>query len=680
MDPPPARTPISEDELRSRLADVERLLSSDPARADALATGILDAVPGHPMARLFQGIARRLAGNPAAAVEVLEALCRDVPDAPLAQLQLGLAKRVQGQNEAAARALRRAVAIRPDFGDGWFALADLLTMMADRDGADRAFAMYLKVSTRDPAIVEPATALRENRINEAEAILKGQIEQRPNDVAALCLLAEVAARQSRLDEAEGLLERCLELAPSYSAARHNYAVVLMRQSRPVEALAEADRLLASGAGSPATRSLRAAILVRLVEYDRAIEAYRDLLREYPEQPTLWASMGHALRTVGRLDECIDAYHRAIEKAPQLGEAWWNLANLKTYDITDDELAAIRAQIGKPDLDIEDRIHFHFAIGKALEDRAAYAESFDHYSEGNRLRRERIHYSADDISSHVSRSIALFDERFFAERSGFGNESPDPIFVIGLPRAGSTLVEQILASHSAIEGTMELPQVTGTVKSLLDRPALQAAQYPDVLAGLTGDQLRTLAESYLRRIASQRKRGARHFIDKMPNNFLHVGLIHLMLPNAVIIDVRRHPLACGWSLFRHLFAHGQYFSYDLGEIGRYYRDYARLMAHFDAVLPGRVHRVIYESLVDDTEACVRRLLEHCGLPFEAACLEFHRSERAVSTPSSEQVRSPIFRSGLDHWRHFEPWLEPVKRELGPLVEHWPDPPPEPAERA
>lgn len=670
MKSPPERSPIPQSELESRLARLERSLGSDPQRADAEAAELLASCPGHPMVMLFQGIARRLAGDPAAAVEVLEPLCRDLPDAPLPRLQLGLARRSLGENDAAAAAMRRAVEIRPDFADAWYALADLSTEVDDAKSADRAFRMYVRHSAQDRAFVEPATALRANRIADADSMLRTQLEKRPNDVAALNLLAEVATRRGRLDEAQALLERCLTLAPGYTAARHNYAVVLMRQSRPAEALEEADRVLAIEPETFAARSLRAAILVRLVEYEQAIAAYESLLQEHPGQATLWASLGHVLRTVGRLDECVDAYRKAIEHAPQMGEAWWNLANLKTVDISDTDLASMRAQVDAPGLEVDDRIHFHFAIGKGTEDRGDYAESFRHYAEGNRLRRERIRYSADDISAHVSRSKALFDQAFFERRAGGGDEAADAIFVIGLPRAGSTLVEQILASHSLIEGTMELPHVMGIAKSLLDRQATpDAARYPEVLASLTDGEFRALARSYLERIGSQRKHGAPYFVDKMPNNFMHVGLIHLMLPNARIVDVRRHPLACGWSLFRHLFASGQHFSYSLEEIGRYYRDYVELMAHFDAVLPGRVHRVVYESLVDDAESEIRGLLDYCGVPFEASCLEFHRTERAVSTPSSEQVRSPLFRTGLDHWRHFEPWLGPMKRELDDVLGHW-----------
>lgn len=659
------------DDVQARLAQIERLLVSDPAIADAKAAELLASLPGQPMALLFRGIAQRLMARPASAVEILASLCRDWPSAPLPQLQLGLALREAGENERALEAMRRTVAIRPDFVDAWLALADLLTAMADTEGADQAFAVYIRHAMQDPRLRQAADALRESRDAEAEPLLRAQLDRHPNDVVALCMLADIAARHTRFDSAERLLKRCLDLAPGYKAARHNHVVVLMRQHRTTEALEEVDRLLAEQPTDAGFSNLRAAILIQLGEYQQAIQVYRSLLDTYSAQPGTWTSLGHALRTVGQREQSVEAYRRAISLAPHFGEAYWNLANLKNLQITDAELEAMRAQLDRAELGSEDRIHFHFAVGKALEDRGTFAESFRQYAEGNRLRRRTFNYQADDVSDLVSCSREIFSAEFFAARAGHGASAADPIFIVGLPRTGSTLVEQILASHSAVEGTTELPYITAIAKSLSERtPGSGKARYPEALAKLDAAECRELGEQYLRQSRVLRKQGRPFFVDKMPNNFAHLGLIHLILPEARIIDVRRHPLACGLSLFRHLFAHGQHFSYDLEEIGRYYRDYVQLMAHFDAVLPGRVHRVTYERLVEDTESEVRRLLEYCGLPVEESCLRFHESRRAVSTPSSEQVRTPIFRDGIDHWRHYEPWLDPLKAQLGELVDVYP----------
>jgi tetratricopeptide (TPR) repeat protein len=387
------------------------------------------------------------------------------------------------------------------------------------------------------------------------------------------------------------------------------------------------------------------------------------------------SYGHSLKTAGRQSQSIAAYRKAIELSPQLGDAYWSLANLKTFRFTPAEIAAMRKQLARTDLAAEDRYHVHFALGKALEDAHEFAASFEHYAEGNRLRRAAIHYDPDRTTGSVDRSRQLFSTDFFAARAGAGAPEPDPIFIVGLPRAGSTLVEQILASHSLVEGTMELPDITAIVQSLTrPREGGTSSRYPEIVASLGHAELRGLGERYLAQTRIQRKTGAPFFIDKMPNNWAYVGLIALILPNAKIIDARRHPLSCCFSGFKQHFARGQHFSYSLDDIGRYYRDYVALMAHFDAVLPGRVHRVIYERMVEETEDEVRRLLEYCGLPFEDACLRFYENARAVRTASSEQVRRPIFRDAVEHWRNYEPWLGPLKTALGPVLDAYPDTPP------
>jgi hypothetical protein len=358
--------------------------------------------------------------------------------------------------------------------------------------------------------------------------------------------------------------------------------------------------------------------------------------------------------------------------PELGEAYWSLANLKTFRFTAQDVSAMRAALNAAELDPHERLHFHFALGKALEDDGKFEESFQHYAEGNRLRRLELRYSADEHHNRLARSRELFSTQFLAERSGHGCPAPDPIFIVGLPRSGSTLLEQILASHSQVEGTMELPDLMAIARRLsAGAEDTDGASYPRVLATLTEDQWLRLGEEYLERTRIYRKRGTPFFIDKMPNNFVHLGLMLVALPNAKIIDARRHPLACCLSGFKQHFAMGQQFTYSLEDVGRYYRDYVELMAHFDRAAPGRVHRVIYEQMVDDTEAQVRALLDYCGLPFEANCLRFYENSRAVRTASSQQVRQPIFRDGVDQWRNFEPWLLPLKEALGPVLSAYPD---------
>ena len=477
------------------------------------------------------------------------------------------------------------------------------------------------------------------------------------------MLAELAGRIGRYKDAETLLRRALELSPAFTAARANLAIALYRQNKPAEAIAELDLVLEDDPDNLGHANLKAAALGRIGGFDEAIALYGAVLKEAPGQPRVWMSYGHMLKTVGRQADGVAAYRSAIEIAPELGEAWWSLANLKTVKFDAADIATMQAGLARADISDEDRFHLDFALGKAFEDRRQPPQAFAHYTAGNTLRRTRLAYDADETETFVNRSIALYTPDFFAARQG-GNPAGDPIFVLGMPRAGSTLVEQILASHPLVEGTSELPDI----------PALaRQAGYPGSVADLTHEQLHALGEEYLQRTRIQRRTDRPYFIDKLPNNWAHLPFIHLILPNAKLIDARRHPLGCCFSNFKQHFARGQAFSYALDDMGRYYRDYVRLLAHVDTVLPGRVHRVLYEAMVDDTETQVRALLFACGLEFDSACLNFHKTDRAVRTPSSEQVRQPIFRDGTEAWTAFDPWLAPLKTALGDVLTAYPDAP-------
>jgi tetratricopeptide (TPR) repeat protein len=659
--------------LEVALNHAARLLATTPAAAAEQAAEILKVVPEHPQAMLLLGVARRRISDASTAVSILEPLATKHPNWAAAHYELGLALGANRQGEAAVIALRRALQLKPEMGEAWRALGDHLTAIGDAQGADAAYAKHIRFSSQDPRLMEAGAALYDNRIAVAEALLREHLKEFPTDVAAIRMLAEVAARIGRMGDSETLLRRCLELAPSFSAARHNLALVLHRQHKPAEALIEVGRLLDIDARNPGYRNLKAAVLSAIGEYDQAIDIYASVLAEYPQQAKAWMSYGHALKTAGRQDEGITAYRKSIDLTPGLGEAYWSLANMKTFRFSPSELDAMRAQLKRSDLSDEDRFHFHFAIGKALEDSGLYGESFENYASGNRLRRAAIRYDPAETSARVQRSRAVFSKQFFAERARMGAQAPDPIFIVGLPRSGSTLLEQILSSHPMVEGTMELADIAFMAGSLRPGKTREESDYLEVLAKLSSDELHTLGERYIAQTRIQRKTAAPFFIDKMPNNFAHVGLIHLILPNAKIIDARRHPLGCCFSNFKQHFARGQHFTYSLEDVGRYYRDYVDLMAHFDAVLPGRVHRVIYEHMIDDTEAEVRRLLEYCGLSFDERCLRFYENERAVRTASSEQVRQPIFRDAVEHWRHYDPWLGPLRDALGPVLDAYPSVP-------
>jgi tetratricopeptide (TPR) repeat protein len=657
--------------VATALAHAQRLLAQDPRLAAEQAMAVLEAVPRHAEATLILATALRLSGDLGQALRVADPLARAFAQSPPVQLEHGLILAAAGQTQAAVAAFKRAVAAEPELAEAWRGLADALELIGDADGARGARARQIKSGVRDPVLMSAAAALVDEKPGEAEKILRALLATRPDEPAAIRMLAEAVARLGRQEEAETLLVRCLEIAPGFTAARHNLATVAYRLGRSEAALAQLDHLLAEEPRNPAYLNLKAAALARIGEYAQSIAIYEDVLARYPQQPKGWMSYGHALKTVGRSADCAAAYRKAVDQAPSLGEAWWSLANMKTYRFTDADLATLGEQAARQDLSDDDRLHLDYALGKAHEDAGRYAESFAHYAKGAALRRAQIHYDPAVMARHVARSKAVLTAELFASRAGQGCLAPDPIFILGLPRAGSTLVEQILASHSAVEGTMELPDVTSMARRLSGaKTTKDESAYPEILAALGPEDLEALGEEFLERTRVQRKTDRPLFIDKMPNNFAHIGLIALMLPNAKIIDARRHPMGCCFSGFKQHFARGQNFSYGLDDIGRYYADYVELMAHFDAVLPGRVHRVIYEAMIEDPEAQIRALLDYCGLPFEEACLNFHENDRAVRTASSEQVRRPIFKDAVEHWQNYESWLDPLKTALGPVLSSYP----------
>jgi tetratricopeptide (TPR) repeat protein len=650
------------------------LVNEQPQLAREQAGEILKVVPGNREARLLDAAALRQLGELDRSSASFDALARDGRLWPRATFELGLLRYREGRLDDAMSLVGSALRDGLKLPNAWRLLGDIATMANDAETADAAYNRHVADSARDPALLEAALALVDGRLAVAEHGLRDYLKRHPTDVMAIRMLAEVGARLGRYSDAETLLMRALELAPGFAAARHNLAIVRMRINKAEAVVQDMDVLLVKDANNPNYRALRCAALVRLGEYETAIASYHSLLADYPNRPKVWMSLGHVLKTVGRSPDSIECYRKSIALKPELGEAWWSLANLKTLRFSSDDVDVMRRALERPDLAPEDELHLHFALGKALEDAGKYAASFDHYNRGNQMGEGRVDYDDEDTARLVEESSRVYTPTLFASRSGQGGQSPDPIFIVGMPRAGSTLIEQILASHSRVEGTMELPDMPAMARRLGGRiRGDEPTRYPELVASLSPDRLRELGEEYLSRTRIQRKTDRPFFIDKMPNNFAHVGLIRLILPNAKIIDARRHPLACCFSGFKQHFAQGQNFSYGLRRIGGYYRDYVRLMAHFDRVCPGAVHRVIYERMVEDTETEVRALLAYCGLDFEPACLAFHETQRPVRTASSEQVRQPIFREGIDQWRNYEPWLGPLKEALGDVLTAYPDVP-------
>jgi tetratricopeptide (TPR) repeat protein len=567
--------------------------------------------------------------------------------------------------EVAAR-LRGVLAEDPRNAEAWRLLGRALRQLGDDDAAAEAEVSAVRATAFEPEMIAIATAMRAKDLPRAEALLRKRLAEQPLDVAAIRLMAELAARIGRVKDAETLLRRALELAPGFTAARANLATMLYRANRFGEAVSELDKVLESGLADPAKRNLMAVALGRIGDYEEALRLYEELLLAFPDHAKLWMSYGHVLKTVGRQEESVAAYRRAIGVKADFGEVWWSLANLKTVHFDEPEVAAMEAALaGEPERD--DRLHLHFALGKAYGDRGEAEPSFRHFAAGNALRNEELRHDPDAVAAQVDAAIAVLTPEFLAERRGWGDPSPDPIFILGLPRAGSTLIEQILSCHSQIEGTMELPDMPFIAAREARALGFEPRDWPHAAARMDAARLAQLGAEFLERTRVQRKTDKPFYIDKLPNNWAYAGFIKLTLPNAKIIDARRHPLDCCFSNFRQNFAKGQGFTYDLEHIGRYYADYVRAMAHHDRVMPGAVHRVIHERLLEDPEGEVRALLAFLDLPFEDGCLGFHRSERAVRTASSEQVRRPINRDGVGQWVPFEPWLGPLKAALGDLPE-------------
>jgi len=521
---------------------------------------------------------------------------------------------------------------------------------------------------RNQRLKQIAADLADNRLQAAENELTEHLAKRPDDADAINLMARTQVRLGRRREAVSLLARCLELAPDFDLARFNHANLLFQLNQFDAALEELDKLLLRDGRNPLYRQLKANILETTGANEESLAICEQLAMENPDRADSWVSYGHALRALGRQEESAEAYRKAIARQPSSGLAYWSLANMKSRRFGEADIAAMLEQLKRPDIGTEDRIHLQFALGRAYEDAGAYERSFEQYAKANATMRLRIDYDPDTLTSGVAANKALFTTAFLKSREGSGCPAPDPIFILGRPRSGSTLVEQILSSHSAVEGTAELPFITALAARLEGREgSAYATGYLKVLANLDPSALRALGEDYMADAKAYRKLDRPFFIDKKPANFQHVGLIHLILPNAKIIDVRRHPAACSVSLIKHHSSRGHP---RLAELGRLYRDYIELMAHFDHVLPGRVHRVIYEDMVADSEAETRRLIDYLGLPFEESCLRFYETKRTVLTPSAEQVRKPITGEAIDYWRNYEPWLGPLIRSLGSAFTEYP----------
>ena len=641
------------------------------ADAGAAAARLAAAAPGDRDALYLLALAQRQQHRPADALATLDQLERYHPRFSRLFQERGHCYVALKDAPQAIAAYRKAVQVNTTLSAAWRMLEGLYRLVGDARNAAFAAAQVTRLRSLPVPVITATNLYCDGHLAAAEKMIRAFLVEHGDQIEAMRLLARIGSDHEVYDDAELLLAAVLERAPDYAAARHDYACVLMARHKYREARAELDRLLAGDPDNRDLRTLYATATAGLGAHEEALELYRLLLKQVEgrEAADLHLSAAHALKTLGRQAEAIEEYRAAARVRPGFGDAYWSLANLKTYRFTDAELDDMRAAETAATTGPADRYHLCFALGKACEDRGDYAESWRCYERGNTLKRAESRYRPEPIERNTANQQKVCTREFFGERRGYGVTSHEPIFVVGLPRSGSTLIDQILASHSQVEGTQELADIPRFVHELQGRePDLDNPRYPAILAELPREAFVGSATRYLDETRIYRA-GRPRFIDKMPNNFRHIGLIHLMFPSAKIIDARREPMACCFGIYKQLFARGQEFAYSIADIARYYRTYLELMGHWDRVLPGRVLRVHHEDVVEDLEGSVRRILEHCELPFEPACLEFHRTERSIRTASSEQVRLPIYREGLEQWRHFEPWLTPLREALGDALERY-----------
>lgn len=663
MEPLPENEPDFEAVL---LQARDALLQSRYPEAEQLAAACVRQQPGNREALYALAVAQRMQTRIPAALATLSELEAWYPAFPRLHQERGHCHIFRRDAQAAIDAFERAIQLSPALPASWTALQTLYRMVGRHQESTIAGEHVKKLASLPPVIVTARAMLADGNLREAEDIIRPYLQENPRDMEGMRILANIARQNDFANDAEILLEAVLKAAPDYQAARYDYVQALVDVHKHQKAREEVEKLMRAEPDNAGARVSHASILFSLGELEEAIRRYREIAKQLPADAELQQSLGHALKTLGRQDEAVAAYRQAIQLRPTFGEAYWSLANLKTYRFTDSELQEMRALAARQVLQAADRYHVAFALAKALEDRSEAAESFHYYALGNALRREEARFKMDPIARTAQRHRELCTPAFFKQREGWGCLDASPIFILGLPRAGSTLLEQILASHTMVEGTMELADIPRLVSSLGGRDSFDESGYPAILADLTAEQCREFGEAYIRDTRAYRSTGKAFFIDKMPNNFRHIALLHLILPNAKIIDARREPMDCCFSNFKQLFATGQQFTYGLDDIGHYYRLYVELMDHWDQVLPGRVLRVQHEDVLADLEGSVKRILDYCGLPFEEGCVEFHKNKRKVHTASSEQVRRPINRDGVGQWRPYESWLGPLKEALGPLA--------------
>ncbi|WP_189402918.1 tetratricopeptide repeat-containing sulfotransferase family protein [Arenicella chitinivorans] len=632
----------------------------EAARASLAA--LLEESPDDPELHYLTAVCCRYLANYDAALESLGSLKRLSPDHSRGMQEQGHLLVAVGEPRRALEAYARATQLNPALIPSWRAQIKLLAQLKLNAQAESVALQTKRIAALPTPLLHVIELRAQGKLLKAEQLCRRFLQTNPTHVEGMRQLADIGVRLGILEDAEFLLESALQLDQGHVEVTVDYIQVLRKRQKHQRALEQARSLTERFPSNPQFRSLFAIESMQVGDYPTAIENFDRVLQALPDEPATLTSQGHAFKTMGNQAAAVDNYRRALAANSRHCEAWYSLANLKTVRFTRDDFNAMQSLQSDPLLVSADQIYLHFALGKAHEDRDEYEASFRHYAKGNELKRLQSRYDAQQMADEF-RAIQHVCNASYADRIARGGcPAADPIFIVGLPRSGSTLLEQILSSHSQVDGTLELPNILALAHSLRRGDRLSnESHYPAVLATLTEEQRVAFGQQYLDDTRVHRA-GAHYFIDKMPNNFRHIGLIKAILPNAKIIDARRDPMACCFSGFKQLFAEGQEFSYSLHDIGRYYRDYEELMTHWRRVFPDSILHVQYEDVVNDLEGQVRRILHYCGLPFETACLDFHATQRAVRTASSEQVRRPINTDGLDQWRHYAPWLDPLVHAL------------------
>jgi tetratricopeptide (TPR) repeat protein len=654
MDAQNPETDLSD--LANSLAVAQKLIQGQEfSAAIAALQPLLKSKPDEPEALYMSAVCLRYTQQYAAALASLSQLKSVQPEHGRAHQEEGYNQRALGNTEKALRAFDRACFYNPALEASYRARIDIHNKRNERTRVLHVQEQLKQLLALSKPLIAVVDLISMGKLLRAEELCRAFLKKIPHHVEAMRLLADIGMRLGILEDAELLLHSASLLAPENIPIHIDYIQVLRKRQQHAAAQEQAWQLLEREPSNPQFQSIYAVQCMQSGQFDEALATFDGLLKVLPNDPVTLTSQGHALKTT--------SYQQAIAAYPRHGEAYFSLANLKTYRFSDEEIQQMLALQQDDNLSFMERVHLCFALGKAFEDNKDVKHSFAFYEQGNHLKKSQSRYEAGQITKELELQREHVTEKLLSERIDFGHASPDPIFIVGMPRSGSTLIEQILSSHSQVDGTLELPNVL-SLSQRLRRHAVNGSTpgYPQILELLSQKELARFGEEFIEDTRSHRQ-GAPLFIDKMPNNFRHIGLIKLMLPRAKIIDARRNPLDCCFSGFKQLFAEGQEFSYSLADIGQYYRDYVRLMDHWNKVLPGFVLRVNNEDVIADLEREVRRLLEFCGLPFEQACLDFHKTQRNVRTPSSEQVRRPVNSSGVGQWRKYSSYLEPLKQSLG-----------------